>query len=104
MEKLLEFKKGKTFDENSRFYRFQCDCLDPPDAMDIEVMSDGIDDEGKYFVVTMNFYGTGLWNRIQYAWQILRGMWAWREFVVRKEDCANLSMIFNPNRKFEELP
>jgi len=104
MEKILEFKKGKMFDENSKYYRFQCDCLTPADAMDIEVESYGKDDEGKYFSITMNFLETGFWNRLKYACQIIRGWWTWREFVVREEDIKNLSDIFDPDRKFSELP
>jgi len=104
MEKLLEFKKGKIWDENSTHYRFQCDCLSASDAMDIRVDSQGKDDKGKFFIITMNFLGTGHWDRIKYAWQILRGHWAWREFVVRKEDAGHLSDIFNPDKGYDELP
>jgi len=104
MEKLLEFKKGKLFDESSKYYRFQCDCLSAGDAMDIGVDSSGKNDEEKYFTITMHFYGTDVWSRIKYAWQILRGEWAWREFIVREEDIKNLSDIFNPDKKFSELP
>ena len=86
MEKLLEFKKSKIFKENSKLYRFQCDCLESEDAMDIYIDSWGIADEGKYLTITMSFLGTGFWDRIKYAWQILRGHWSWREFVVREEE------------------
>ena len=104
MEKFLEFKKGKSFDENAKYYRFQCDCLSAADAMDIGINSCGKDDEGKFFVITMDFRGTGVGDRIKYAWQILRGHWNWREFVVREEDHKNLSDLFNPDKKFSELP
>jgi len=104
MEKILEFQKGKLFDEHSKYYRFQCDCLSPSDAMDIEVESWGKDDEGKAFTISMYFNGTGLWSRLKYAFEILRGRWTWREFVVRDEDTKYLSGIFNPNRKYSELP
>ena len=104
MEKLLEFQKGKLFDENSKYYRFQCDCLTPADAMDICVDSCGKGDEDKYFTITMSFVGTGVWDRIKYAFQILKGNWTWREFVVRNEDVKSLSDIFNPDKKYSELP
>ena len=104
MEKLLEFKKGKFWDENTRMYRFQCDCLTPSDAMDITVDSQGKKDEGKFFTITMHFVGTSFWNKLKYAFQILRGDWNWREFVVRGDDCQGLSDILNPRKKFSELP
>ena len=104
MEKLLEFKKGKIFDEDTKYYRFQCDCLTAADAMDISVDSCGKDNEGKFFTITMDFRGTGFWDRVKYAFQILRGYWTWREFVVRKEDTGPLSDIFNPTKKYSELP
>ena len=102
MEKLLEFEKGKLSDENSKHYRFQCDCLTAADAMDITV--DEVHDGGKYFVLTMDFRGMSCWDRIKYAWQILRGHWTWREFIVREEDTRHLSDILNPDKKYSELP
>ena len=104
MEKLLEFEKGKLLDERTIMYRFQCDCLTASDAMDISVDSTGKDDEGKYFNITMSFVDSDLWNRIKYAFQILRGDWCWREFIARPEDAKNLSDIFDPDKKFSELP
>jgi len=104
MEKILEFKKGKIFDESSKWYRFQCDCLVPGDSMDINVDSQGMDGEGKYFTIMMYFDGTGLWDRIKYAWHILRRHWCWREFTVRTEDGQALSNIFDPDKKYSELP
>jgi hypothetical protein len=104
MEKLFEFKKGKLWDENTRVYRFQCDCTTAADAMDITVDSWGKDDEEKFVIITMNFLGTSLWDRIKYALQILRGQWNWREFIPRPEDYGNLSEIFDPNKKYSELP
>ena len=104
MEKLLKFTKGKTFDENSTYYRFQCDCLSAGDAMDIGVDSCGKDDETKYITINMDFVGTGLWSRIKYAFEILRGDWNWREFCVRNEDYKHLSNIFDPDKKYSELP
>ena len=104
MEKLLEFKKSKIFDENSKVYRFQCDCLNAADAMDIDVDSCGKDDEGKFFTLRMDFYGTGFWGRVKYAFQIVKGNWSWREFIIREEDCKNLSEIFDPSKKYSELP
>lgn len=104
MDKILEFKKGKINDKNSKYYRFQCDCLTPEDAMDIEVESWGEDDENKAFTISMYFRGCDLWSRIKYAIAILRKNWCWREFVVRKEDCKYLSDIFNPKKGYSKLP
>ena len=104
MEKILEFNKGKLWDENTKWYRFQCDCLSPADAMDITVDACGKGDEGKYLTITMHFLGTGVFNRLKYAWQIIRGYWTWREFVVREEDCKELSRIFDPDIKYSDLP
>ena len=104
MEKLLEFPKGKLNDENSKYYRFQCDCLSPEDAMDIGVDSYGKDDEFKQFTIFMNFKGRSLWSRLNYASQIIRGHWTWRDFVVREEDRSHISEIFDPDKKFDELP
>ena len=104
MEKILEFKKGKIFDEASKLYRFQCDCLSAKDAMDIMIDSWGRDDEGKFFTITMDFLGIVFWDRLKYAMQIIRGHWTWREFVVREEDTKHLSNIFNPEKKFSALP
>ena len=53
MDKILEFKKGKLFDEHSKHYRFQCDCLTPDDAMDVEVASWGKNDENKSITIMM---------------------------------------------------
>lgn len=103
MEKILEFEKGKIFDRRSKYYRFQCDCLTPSDAMDISVDAWGKDDEKKYFTINMYFQGTGIWDRIKYAFSILRGNWCWREFAVREEDARQLSDIFNPDKSYGEL-
>jgi len=105
MEKILEFKKDRHNSvPPSKYYRFQCDCLTPSDAMDIEVESVCNDDSEKYFTIEMNFVGTGFWGRVKYAFQILRGKWAWREFIPRNEDYKNLSDLFNPDIKFNDLP
>lgn len=103
MEKILDFKKTKHSDD-FKLYRFQCDCLCPTDAMDIEVESCGQDSNSKFFILCLEFRGSSFWNRLKYAWQILRGHWCWREFVVRDEDTRFLSDIFNPDKKFSELP
>ena len=95
MDKILETKESK-------LYRFQCDCLSAEDAMDIDIEKVGKCE--KYIIVNMNFYGNGKWDRIKYAFQILRGFWNWREFVVRSEDAKCLSDIFNPDKGYEELP
>ena len=103
MEKILEFKKGKLYDENLKYYRFQCDCLRAADAMDISVDSRGKSGEDKFIILTLNFLGTGLWDRIKYAVDILKGNWAWREFVPRYEDYPHIAEIFS-DKKYSELP
>lgn len=104
MDKILEFEKGKLFDENSKYYRFQCECLSPEDAMDIEVTSADKDGESKYVVITMHLKREGLWGRIKDAISLLRGDYCWREFVVRKEDMKYLSDIFNTKKGYSKLP
>ena len=100
MDKLLDFPKGS--DEAFKHYRFQCDCMSAKDAMDISV-EEGLP-ETKNFILTLDFLDNDIWNRIKYAFQILRGHWTWREFVVRDEDARHLSDIFNPDKKYSELP
>lgn len=68
--------------------------------MDIEV--ENYDGEKKQIIITMDFLGDSFWGRIKYAWQILRGHWSWREFIVREEDHENLSKVFG--NKYSELP
>jgi len=105
MEKLLDFKKGEPIEGvASKYYRFQCDCLNAADAMTLGVDSCGKNDEGKFFTICMDFYGTGVWDRIKYAWQILRSQWSWREFIIREDDLKPLINILNPDKKFSELP
>jgi hypothetical protein len=72
--------------------------------MDVSVESWGKHDENKAITITMNYTGTGLWDRIKYAVAIIRGHWCWREFIVREEDLKNLSDILNPDKKYDELP
>ena len=98
MDKLLDFPRDEAF----KHYRFQCDCLSAEDAMDISI-EEGVP-ESKCFTITLTFIGSGLYSRIKYAFQILRGHWTWREFVVRDEDTRYLSDIFNPDKNFSELP
>ena len=104
MEKLLEFKKDKGGGENVKYYRFQCACLSPADAMDITVDSHGQDEAIKFFTITMHLLGTGFWDRVKYAFQIIQGHWTWREFIVREEDTKYLSDIFNTEKRYSELP
>ena len=101
MEKLLDFKKRRKDDDASKLYRFQCDCLSADDAMDIDVEETSTDK--KFIIIRMDFESTDFWNRLRYAWQIVRGHWGWREFVVREEDFKDLSDIFNPDKKYSEL-
>ena len=95
MEKLLE-------DKDYKFYRFQCDCGTAKDAMDIGV--DREEGEKKAINITMSFNSNGLWDRLKFAWHVVRGYWTWREFVVREEDYGNLSAIFDPLNEFSKLP
>lgn len=104
MDKILEFEKGKIFDENSKYYRFQCDCLSPEDAMDVSVEFFGKEDENKSITIEMYLENRGVWDRIKKAFSVLRGRWCWRAFIVREEDHKYLSDIFNPNKKYSELP
>lgn len=99
MEKLFNFEKTKNSNA-SKLYRFQCDCLEAGDAMDIEV-EDG--PKGKWIMLCLDLRDVSFWQRIKDAWAILRGNWKWREFIVREEDHQNLADIFDPNKKYEEL-
>lgn len=101
MEKLLDFKKGKITDDY-KLYRFQCDCLSAQDAMDID--AECWHDDNKFLTIRLDFTYDNFWERLKYAWQILRGHWTWREFVPRDEDYGNLADIFNPDKGFSELP
>jgi len=98
MEKLLDLTKG----DNFKLYRFQCDCLEPEDALDVSV--DCVQGNKKFFALCLQFNINSFGDRVKSAWHILRGHWAWREFVVREEDCGDLSRIFNPDKGFSELP
>lgn len=102
MEKILTFEEGNPLNNASCTYRFQCNCLSTQDAMDIDIENCG--EYGKFFIIRMDFLGTGFWDRIKYALQIVRGHWSWREFVVRDEDAKTLSDIFNPDKRYSELP
>ena len=99
MEKLFDFTKG---DPECKLYRFQCDCLEPGDALDVNV--DCYKEDKKFFVLCLQFNDSDFWSRVKYAWHILRGKWTWREFVVREEDHKDLADIFNPGKGFSELP
>jgi len=101
MEKILDFEESKDWSP-SKLYRFQCDCLSVGDAMDILI--DEAPGGSKFIILTLDFIGAGLWSRLKYALQILRGRWTWREFVVREEDFGPLSEIFDPKKKFSDLP
>ena len=79
MEKLLELEDGT-------FYRFQCECLSPEDAMDVEVNEYGISFLMQYEPVKFS-------QRIKDAFNVLRGRFCWREFILREEDRAELRKI-----------
>ena len=104
MDKLLDISDSENVNDNTKIYRFQCDCTEPCDAMDVLVDAAGTEGEDKYFIICMSFGCTGFIDRLKYAAKILYGKWRWREFCVRQEDIPNLSEIFDPNRKFSELP
>jgi hypothetical protein len=105
MDKLLDIPKSKFGDENHfKWYRFQCDCLAPEDAMDVSVEFFGKHDEKKSIEIEMYLKDYGLWDRIKNVFAVIRGKWCWRGFVVREEDYKNLSDIFNPDKKFDDLP
>ena len=104
MEKITEYKKGEVSDESSKEYRFQCDCQTASDAMDISVLAWGEKDEGKYFIISMEYWDKRFWNNLKSAWQILRGRFPYRDFLLRDEDIKPLIDILNPDKKFAELP
>lgn len=98
MEKLRSFDKSTDLPK-SMWIRFQCDCLHAADAMDIKIE----DYDSKFITVTMNFVGTSFWDRVKYAFQILRGRWSWREFIPRQEDYQSLSDIFSLDKSYSDL-
>lgn len=104
MEKLKTFLKNKTNEQTEKVYRFQCECLMAKDALDIDIEAYGIDREGKDIVLSLDNTDSGLMERIRHAWHVLIGNWGYREFTVRKEDFKNLSVLFDPDKKFSELP
>ena len=101
MEKLFDLT-GEDPKDFSKLYRFQCDCLSPEDAMDISV--DRVRENDKSFIICMSFRGSSFWDKLKYAFRIIRGNWNWRDFAIREEDCKNLSEIFDPNKKYTDLP
>lgn len=100
MEKLLDYKKinVSSWMDNSKMYRFQCDCLTPEDALDVDV--DEAEPDKKYIVLRMSLKNMSFLNKLKF---LFKGNWCWREFVVREEDYKDLSDIFNPDRKYSEL-
>lgn len=80
MEKLLELEDGT-------FYRFQCECLSPEDAMDVEVNEYGISFSMRY-EPRVKFL-----QRVKDAISVLRGRFCWSEFILREEDRAELRKI-----------
>lgn len=104
MDKLFEFRTGERGDENSKYYRFQCDCLSSLHAFDVGVDSCGVDNEGKYITLTWHMVGASFGDRMRYAWQILKPHRTWADVIVRDEDSQYLSNIFDTSKKFSELP
>jgi hypothetical protein len=104
MEKLLHFLKNEINENEEKVYRFQCDCLSPEDALDISVENYGNTDGKKYIELSINNCDFGFMERLKHAWKVLTGRWGWREFCFREEDYKNLSIIFDPDKKFSDLP
>lgn len=94
MEKLYHY-------DDSVLYRFSCSCLSADHSMDVFVEKVGENDT--YITLYMNFADTSLFSRVKYAWQIVRGWWTWRDFVIREDDHKNLVDIFKAE-KFDKLP
>lgn len=126
MDKILEFEKGNSIGPN-KYFRFQCDCLTPLEAMDIEVgerstdkmleknkdvQIDNMDIHiesnvpgGKYFVISMWSDPSNFKGRIKEIWGLICGRrFDWREFTVRQEDLQSLSDLFNPSIPYDNLP
>jgi hypothetical protein len=95
MEKLYSFN-------DSKVYRFQCDCLTPEDAMDIEVEKS--DKDEKYIIISMSLRPASIRNKFCHAFNVLFNKYQWREFVIREDDAKALANIITPENKFSELP
>ena len=104
MEKIFHFLKGKVNEHGEKVYRFQCECKSPEDALNISVEAYGENEEKKTIELSLNNTDSGLFDRIKHAWKVLWGNWGWREFAFREEDFKNLSDIFNPDKKLDDLP
>jgi hypothetical protein len=106
MEKLLDFDKESSANDEKRYrmYRAQCDCMSAPHAMDIDVEVWGQNDEHKAITIRMDTLPGGFWSRVREGWNVFRGKWSWREFVVRSEDYKQISEIFDPDKKYQDLP
>ncbi len=104
MEKLLNIPKEKFGDKTSyRLYRLQCECPQAIEALGIDVESYNKDNEGKSITLRLDVPNS-LTDRLSLAWNVLFKGWGWRDFCVREEDFKPLSEIFNPNKKYSELP
>ena len=104
MEKMWTFLKNKINEHGEKVYRFQCDCKMPEDALDIAVEAWGEKEDTKSIMLSLNCCDFGLMERIKHAWHILKGDWGYREFIVREEDFKDLSAIFDPDKRLEDLP
>ena len=83
MEKIFETKDSIT-------YRFQCDCINPACAIDLEV-----DKVGRPLVFFC-FYDIVhmMSQRIKWAWRMIRtGEGLVDEFVIREEDISNIISV-----------
>ena len=105
MDKIYSYPEFKG-DSPVSLYRFTCDCLSVEDSMDILVEGVGKDNEDKFITITMDLRSDSFFKRIKYAWLVLFNKWSWREYIVHQseQDYEALSEIFNPNKKYSELP
>jgi hypothetical protein len=73
--------------------------------MDVNVCEwEGKENRVREVMITMSLEPSGIRQKVKSAWQVLRGSWCWREFVVRDKDLKTLSAILDPATKLEDMP
>ncbi len=83
MEKIVDY-------DNTVMYRFQCDCLSPQDAMDVEIRKDIPNDVTIYFQAVPH----RLSLRLEWCWKMLRtGVGFEHDIVLREKDVQDLARI-----------
>lgn len=88
MEKIIE---GKEYS----IYRFQCDCLLPNHAIDIEVHKHPDD-----IIFTFYSLGATLKERIRWCWKMIRtGKGFEHDFMIREEDIEKLRKVLGKRMK-----